>query len=86
MIDAASLLCSQEQKCVGYLYAKSSSYIAHNCEIWNSFCATRDQGVATEQLFRGMPKGRVPSTTLQTASLCAWGSVYSTYSNKMQAN
>ena len=29
--DAASLLHGQELKCVGYLYAKSSSYLARNC-------------------------------------------------------
>jgi len=29
--DAASLQYSQELNCVGYLYAKSSSYLAHNC-------------------------------------------------------
>jgi len=34
---AVSLLCSQEQKCVGCLHAKSSSCLAHKCKTWSSF-------------------------------------------------
>ena len=37
--------------------------------------AARDPGVAIEQLFRGMRKGRAPSTTFSTTAVCARTSV-----------
>ena len=77
---AASLLRSQEQMCVGYLYVNSSSYLARSCEILSSFRASaRDPGMATERLFRRRRKGRVPSTTLLTVAVCAAASVQGSY-------
>ena len=42
--------------------------------------AVLDPGVAIERLFRGMRKGRTPSTTLSTAAVCARTSVQSSRS------
>ena len=64
--------------CVGYLYITNRSYLARSCEIWSSFgVSARDPGVAIERRFRGMRKGRTPSTTLSTAAVCARMSVQS---------
>ena len=64
--------------CVRYLYITNSSFLAHSCENWSSFGASAwDPGVAMERLFRGMRKGRTPSTTLSTAAVCARTSVQS---------
>ena len=61
---------------VGYLYITNRSYLARSCEIWSRFgVSARDPGVAIERLFRGMRKGRTPSTTLSTAAVCARTSV-----------